>query len=292
MKCGCCFDQISALGRLHEDVRQRMGCVRATHGAPRAIRCIDRSREISSTHERELDARHSLALAALASHRAREHKLPLDRSILVDEHHHLALASRASRPRARWLELLWILDACRVSSDRDVAMEGRALVGRGASRVVALSDRNHRVGEAWHRASCAPHEEVAGGEHILRDGGQVVRDQWQWLEARAPPVGWWSGSGSRISSRNDLQHGASVCDQIVILHLSALAQDDLLCHWQADVGMGRDEDFELADRRVPVQLDRIGVGSVAHIAEVQVRWRPLICHLLVRARERHEMAHQ
>jgi len=270
--------QVAPLARSLEDVRQWMGCVRATHGAFDAIRCIDRSREISSTHEREVDARHSLAVEALASDRAREHKLPLDRLILVDENR-LALAARASRPRARWLELLRILDACRVSSDRDVAMEGRALGGRRASRVVALSGGNHRVGEAWRRASRAPHEERVGGEHVLRDGGQVVRDQSQWLEARAPPVGWrgGSGSGSRISSRNDLQHGAGVRDQLMILHLSALAQDGLLCHRQADIGMICDEDLELAEGRVWVaELDRIGVGSVAHIAEVQVWQRPLI----------------
>ena len=100
------------LRRSLEDVRQRMGCVRATHGAPHAIRCIDRSREISSTHEHELDARHSLALEALASYRARESILPLDRLILVDEHHRLALGARASRPGLRWLELLRIIDAC------------------------------------------------------------------------------------------------------------------------------------------------------------------------------------
>ena len=269
--------QVAPLARSLEDVRQWMGCVRATHGAFDAIRCIDRSREISSTHEREVDARHSLAVEALASDRAREHKLPLDRLILVDENP-LALAARASRLGLRWLELLGILDACRVSSDRDVAMEGRALVGRGASRVVALSDGNHRLGEAWCRASRAPHEERVGGEHVLRDGGQVVRDQWQWLEARALPVAWrHCRSGSCISSRNDLQHGAGVRDQLMILHLSALAQDGLLCHRQADIGMICDEDLELAEGRVWVaELDRIGVGSVAHIAEVQVWQRPLI----------------
>ena len=210
-------------------------------------------------------------MEALASDQGSKAKLPL----LGDENH-LALASGASRLGIRWLEFLGILDACRVSSDRDVAMEGRALVGRGASRVVALSDGNHRLGEAWCRASRAPHEERVGGEHVLRDGGQVVRDQWQWLEARAPPHRSWRGGRSGGDGRrsrtcttlHDVQHGASDCDQLMILQLYALAQDGLLCHGQSDIGMSCEQDLELADCRVPArEWDHEQRAAVLDIAE-------------------------